>query len=441
MLRGILARSMATLRAAVIVPLLAAGCDGAGPGTDAVASIVVVSAPTGTLTGAPLPEPTIVELRSAGGEPVAVAGIRVEASVSAGELSGATSAETNAEGRAVFTGLVVHADDPEVALRFGCCDVPAATHPISVLRGSQLLTRASPMRITVRAGSVISPGPKVRLVDAQLRPVAGVEIGFSLASGGTLPVTSVVTDANGEAELPAIELDPLPVQGRVFAAVTGTPQSVWFEILPTVSGAMEVVDARQFSAAQTSSTVALPVVRVTDGGPVAGANVLYRVIAGDGTISSSSVPTGADGTTVPPTLAVTRGTNSIEIIAPGYTSVARTVHVIGTTGPVTIVGGLDLFYTLGPTEFELEDSYEEAGLVVTATDAEGPLSPAYPMMITEIGEAGSFRNWGGFEIPTGAEMSTGGYIVWTVPAAAGTYEIRVSGPMVEAPLVFRATRR
>jgi hypothetical protein len=121
--------------------------------------------------------------------------------------------------------------------------------------------------------------------------------------------------------------------------------------------------------------------------------------------------------------------------------VARTVHVIGATGPVTIVGGLDLFSTVGPTEFELEDAYEEAGLLVTAADAEGSLSPSYPMTISEVGDAGTFRNWGGFEIPTGVEMSTGGYILWKVPAGPGTYEIRVSGPMVEAPLVFRATRR
>ena len=427
-------------RLAVIVPLLLAACDGAGPGTDGVASIAVVSAPTAALIGAPIPEPTIVELRSASGEPVAVAGIEVTASAFSGEIGGTTTARTNAEGRAVFSGLVVTGGNALVGLQFSCCDLPAATHTISLVQGSGLLSRASPTRITVRAGSVISPGPKVRLVDAQLQPVAGAEIAFSLSAGGTLAATSVETDANGEAEVPSIELTALPMQGRVFAALVGTTQSVWFEIIPTVSGDMELVDARQYSAAATGSSVQLPVVRVTDGGPVIGATVLYRVIAGDGTISSSSVPTGVDGRTAPPTLDVARGATTIEIIAPGYTSTARMVNVIGATGAVRIVGGLDMWEVVGPTDFELEDFYEDAGLFVTASDAEGALSANYPMTIAEVGDAGRFYNWGGFEMPTGAEMSTGGYIRWMVPMSPGTYEMRVSGPMVETPLVFRATR-
>lgn len=427
-------------RFAAIVPLLLAACDGAGPGADGVASIAVVSAPSAALIGAPIPEPAIVELRSASGEPVAVAGIEVTVSASSGEIGGTTRATTNAEGRAVFSGLVVTGGNALVGLQFSCCDLPAATHTISLAQGGGLLSRASPARITARAGSVISPGPRVRLVDAQLRPVAGAEIAFSLSAGGTLAATSVQTDANGEAQVPSIELDPLPVQGRVFAALVGTSQSVWFEIIPTVSGAMELVDARQTSAAATGSSVQLPVVRVTDGGPVAGATVLYRVISGNGTISSSSVPTGTDGTTVPPALDVARGATTVEIIAPGYTSVARMVTVIGATGAVTILGGLDDFSMLGPTDFELDPSYEAAGLYVAAADAVGPLSPDYPMTISEVGDAGSFTNWGGFAIPSGVEMSTGGYITWFVPMSPGTYEIRVSGPMVESPLVFRATR-
>lgn len=424
----------------VIVALLLVACDGAGPGADGVASIAVVSAPPATLAGAALPEPAIVELRDASGDPVAVAGVEVRASVLTGELDGTTPATTNAEGRAVFSGLVIRGEVSPTALRFSCCELPAARHVISLVQAAALLTRASPMRISARAGSVVSPGPKIRLVDASLRPVAGTAIEFRLSAGGTLPVTSIATDANGEAELPSIVLDALPQQGRVFASVPGTTQSVWFEILPTVSGAMELVDAKQYSATTTGASVQLPVVRVTDGGPVIGTTVLYRVVAGNGTVSSSAVSTGADGRTAPPTLDVARGENTIEIIAPGYTNVARRVTVIGATGPVTIVGGTDAFDFVGPTEFELPDFYETAGLLVNAADAEGALSPNYPMTITEVGDAGRFANWGGFEMPTGVEMSTGGYIIWTVPSGPGTYEIRVSGPMVDTPLVFRATR-
>lgn len=407
---------------------------------DAVATLAIVSAPAASLTGAPLPEPVVVELRTADGQPVALEGIQVSASVSLGHAGGTTTATTNAEGRAIFSGLVITGQDAETILRFFCCGIPPATQPISLLQTRNLLSRASPATIQARAGSVVTPGPAVRLIDERLAPVAGREITFTLLQDGSFPLGTAVTDANGTAALPSLELVALPGQGRIFAVAGGTTLSVWFDVFTTVSGSVEVLDAEPL-AAPAGSAFELPVVRVTDGGPVAGATVRYRVIAGDATLSTETVLTDANGEAAPIALNVVRGRNVVEIVAPGYSPSPRYVNVFGVSGPVTLTGAIGdswYFSQLLPAIFDWSDD-SPAWVVAAAQDPEGVLT-GFPLQLVEIGEAGQFSTWNAIQIVSGTTIVAGEGFYWQIPAARGSYEVHVTGPMIETPLVFRATR-
>lgn len=435
--------SVRSLRAPAFLAcsLLLPACDGSGPGTDDVASLAIVSAPGAAIAGSNLPAPVVVELRSATGEAVAVEGILVTASVSLGQVAGTTTVRTDADGRAEFTGLAIQSEGLETMLRFRCCGLSPVSHPISLLQGDNLLTRASPPTIEGRAGSVVTPGPAVRLYDADLAPFAGQTVTFTLVHDETVPLGSMLTDIDGMAELPSVELPPLPGEGRIFASVGGTTQAVWFEILTTTSGTAALIDAEPLAAAPTGSSFVLPTVRVTDGGPVAGATVRYRVVSGNATLASEAVLTDANGESAPISLSVARGKSEVEIVAVGYSRSPLHVDVIGATGPVTVSGGIgDGYYNslILPPVFVWEAEWL-AWAMAGAYDAEGLLA-GFPLELIEIGEAGRFSTYGGFQLVSGSAIGTEGGFYWEIPAAAGTYEVHVTGPLVETPLVFKATR-
>ncbi len=428
--------------ALLVSSLLLPACDGGnGPGTDDVASLAVVSAPEAAIAGSNLPAPVVVELRSVSGDAVAVEGILVTASVSLGQVAGTTTVRTDAEGRAEFTGLSIRSEGLETMLRFRCCGLLPVSHPISLLQGSNLLTRASAPMIEGRAGTVVTPGPAVRLYNTDLSPFAGQKVTFTLVHGETVPLGSTMTDFNGMAELPSVELPALPGEGRIFASVGGTTQAVWFEVLTTTAGSAELLDAEPLAVASTGSSFVLPAVRVTDGGPVAGARVRYRVVSGNATLASETVLTDANGESAPIFLDVARGKSVVEIVAIGFSRQPFHVDVMGATGPVTVSGGIgDGYYNslILPPVFQWEAEWL-AWAMVEASDAEGKL-PGFPLELIEVGEAGRFSTYGGFQLVSGATIGAEGGFYWEIPASPGTYEVHVSGPLVAAPLVFQATR-
>lgn len=430
----------------MLLSLLAACGGDTGPSADDVTSLAIVSGPAATVSGLLLPDSIIVELRAAGLGAVPLAGVMITAGVSSGTLRGTTAVATNAAGRAIFTALVIDGNDTETTVQFTCCDLEPVMHRLSLERSAVVLTRASDKLITARAGSVVSPGPRVRILDLKQNPVSGTEVTFTMARGGTTPVTTVLTDAAGVAELPSFVMYDLPGSGRITASAPGTGQAVTFDLVPTVSatGAVELLNAQPLSAAATGATVTLPVVRVTDGGPVPNAQVRYRVINGDGVVSSETVLTDANGESAPAMLTAGRGPNTVEIVAPGYSTSARYVSVVGATGPVILIGGLyDYYggyygsaYDTAP-EFEWSGS-GRADLWTEASDALGPLPP-FPVTVSKVGAAGEvFLNQ--TVLTPESIFPTESVISWQIPGALGTYEIRVSGPLVESPLVFRATR-
>jgi hypothetical protein len=428
---------------ALLLSLLASCGGDTGPSADDVTSLAIVSGPAAAVSGLLLPDSIIVELRSAGLGAVPLAGVVITASVSSGSLRGTTAVATNAAGRAIFTALLIDGNDTETEIQFTCCDLEPALHRLSLERSAVVLTRASDRLITARAGSVVSPGPRVQILDLKQNPVAGTEVTFTMARGGTIPVTTVLTDAGGVAELPSFVMYDLPGSGRITASAEGTGQAVTFDLVPTVSatGAVELVNAQPLSAAATGATFTLPVVRVTDGGPVPNTQVRYRVINGDGVVSSETVLTDANGESAPATLTAGRGPNTVEIVAPGYSTSARYISVVGATGPVTLIGGLYDYYGYfgyGPApEFDWAGS-AQAYLWTEASDALGPLPP-FPVTVSKVGAAGEVYLEQTVLTPE-AIFPTESVISWQIPDALGMYEIHVSGLLVGAPLVFRATR-
>lgn len=142
-----------------------------------------------------------VQLEDGEGNPLSTSGVTVTASLNggAGTLSGAT-ATTTANGRADFADLAITAATGSYTLTFSASGYTSVTsdkvdltnRPVSAAQSSFTADSAS-----MQAGSTTAL--HARIVDADDKPVPGVQVTFAVTgSGHTLQQPGVPTDANGE---------------------------------------------------------------------------------------------------------------------------------------------------------------------------------------------------------------------------------------------------
>ena len=138
----------------------------------------------------------------------------------------------------------------------------------------------------------------VEVKDQYDKPLAEVQVNFLVASGGgTLSATSVTTDANGRAES-TLTLGPEPGTNTVVAAVAGvqgqqtfTAEGVRLPItLEKISG-----DYQEELPGATLDNPFVVEVRDQSDEPLPGAEVMFSVSGGGGTLSATSVTTDANG--------------------------------------------------------------------------------------------------------------------------------------------------
>ncbi len=451
-------RGLPLLLGAAVTLLCAACGDGATSPDEEVASIAVISVPELALPGVPLTTLPIVELRDRAGRAVAAAGIVVTASVSSGTLSGTTRVTTDAQGRAKFTDLVVDGTDRSTELRFACCGLPAVRRVLTLAVGEPSIARLDPEVVTGIAGETLSPGPRVLVRDERQKPKAGAAVRFEFDSGAALPAISVATDQNGVATLPSFQFADLPEQTLLTATDVVSGKSVQYRLAGTAHGNAYTLD-ETFVAVTVGGTATLPKLLVTDGPPVAGALVRYRVIAGNGVLSRTEAHTGADGQTEPVTLSTNaRGTTQVEAIAVGYSRTAVASVVAAVSPPVR-------FEYAGPCDWgcpaTLGFNWPLEGSAISGMDVEFEIRvrdavgivPLYRLTLTAPPQAGSFFGYLGsgddffgpwpFEIPSeGSPQAKNDGIatfVWRIPATAGSYSFTLGGPMIDTPWTYTAT--
>ena len=266
--------------------------------------------------GAVFEEPLVVEVRDEHG--VAFEGVPVTftATSGGGSLS-ATSVTTDSNGRAESTLTLGH--NP-------------ATNTVTVSVSGSQQTRAFnaegiqiPKTLEIISGNDQEglPGAAlenpfvVEVRDQTDKPLPGVQVTFSVTSGGgTLSATSVTTDSNGQAES-ILTLGPNPGTNTVTVSVTGSqegqtvtaegiriPLAFWI-----ISG-----DKQQGLPGEALANPFVVEVRDQSGDPLLGVQVTFSVTSGGGTLSVTSATTGSNGRTESIlTLGPTPGTNTVEV--------------------------------------------------------------------------------------------------------------------------------
>lgn len=445
-------RGLPLILASACVLVSTACDDGVTDPGDEVASIAVISVPELALPGVPLTTLPVVELRDRAGRAVAAAGIVVSASVSSGTLSGTTRVTTDARGRAKFTDLVVDGTDRSTELRFACCGLPAIRRVLTLAVGEPSIARLDPETVTGIAGEMLSPGPRVLVRDERQKPKAGAAVRFEFDSGAALPALSVATDQNGVATLPSFQFADLPERIVLTATDVASGRSVRYQLVGTVHGNAYTLD-ETFNFGILGQPLALPRLYVVDSGPVSGALVRYRIVAGDGQLSSAEAHTGADGWTNPVTLITSaRGSTQYEAVAVGY-SQSPVAGTVATVVPPLTFEYAGPCYPGCPASFDfiwplagVAGSGMDAPFQIRVRDAEGSV----PSFRVDLSGAGAFYQaigaWGDYEwyqIPSEHPLTTAddgvAYFSWRLPAKAGTYSFRLSNPMIAAPWTYTAT--
>jgi subtilisin family serine protease len=260
--------------AAIGVLVGATGCGGDGGPTSppAPSAIAVVSgnSQAGTV-GQPLAQPLVVRVTTATGPPATGATVSFATTSASGSLS-ATSAHTDAQGQASVTWTL--------GPRAGA-NVDTATATASGLAGSPIVFVASatagvPSQITSAGGNnqtgpaatTLSTPLSVKVSDSHGNPVAGVNVGWAiLTGGGSVSVARSPSGANGLGTTQlTLGREPGPQTVSASAAgLTGSP--VTFTATATPNGTISGTITRTLGLLAAPRAIALSSARTAVAGP------------------------------------------------------------------------------------------------------------------------------------------------------------------------------
>ena len=247
------------------------------------------------LPGEALAKPFVVEVRDESGEPLPSVQVTFAVSSGGGTLS-VTSATTGSNGRT------------ESILTLGP-NPGTNTVTVSVTGSQEKETFTAegiriPKRLEIISGKDQEGQPGaalenpfiVEVRDQSDRPLPGVQVTFSVSSGGgTLSATSVTTDSNGRAES-TLTLGPNPGTNTVTVSVTGITRTETFNAEGIrIPKRLEIISGKD-QEGQPGAALKNPfIVEVRDQSdkPLPGVQVTFSVSSGGGALSATSVTTVA----------------------------------------------------------------------------------------------------------------------------------------------------
>ena len=234
------------------------------------------------------PQPSI-QLQDASGNPVAPAGVEVQASVASGDgtLVGQTSVLTNGQGRADYTDLAIAGGPGAHTLRF------ASTSPASeVVSGTITLPSVAAVSVvtnlpsSIVAGTTLAAPVSWTLTDAANLVVADAPVVISI-NGSGLPVST--SDPAGVVQLQSWTVSQTAGSQYVALEIAGAEVSrVTVEAIPDAAVSLQMSSGDGQSAPVNSDLPQKLVVRVVDqyGNGVSGVTVEWRTCDGIGDYNS-----------------------------------------------------------------------------------------------------------------------------------------------------------
>jgi hypothetical protein len=220
-----------------------------------------------------------------------------------------------------------------------------------------------------------------------------------------------------------------------------TGESVTFDLVTTPDPRATLLEADLEPVVAVGDMLTLPALLVTNGWPVAGVPVTYRIVAGTGVLSTETAMTDANGVSEPVTLTLAgRGSTVVQIEAVGYSSTPAAVSMVAVVPPVAFA-----FPDPCPAECPAFDfSLNDWGTVlqIEVRDAAGLVS-GFPVLVTPVGDPG----WVGYSMGSyNVDLSKGGTVVtgengvfgfWWSASHGGAHILTLSGPMIENAWTFR----
>jgi adhesin/invasin len=413
----------------------------------APAALALVTPPSATSTnGAPLAQQPVVALRDAFGNAVSQAGVVVTAQVTAGggSVAGGTTATTDAQGSAAFSGLIVNGPvGVEQTLAFTAPGLTAVSSgPIDILPGAvaQLVMFTEPSA-TATNGAALATQPVVQLADAGGNAVAqaGVTVTATIATGGgTLSgTTGVATDAAGQASFTNLAISGTVgprTLGFSTPGLTGTTSSTI--TLQAGAATTIAVDAGDTQSAVVNTAVAVPPsVLVTDqsGNPVQGVAVTFAVGSGGGSLTGGNAVTNASGiaTVGSWTLGTTVGANTLTAASAGLTGSPVSFTATGTPGAaaqIAVAGG---------------DGQNAIAGSAVATAPSVLVRDQFNNPVPGVAVTFAVASGGGSVTGGNATTDAGGVATvgsWTLGPTVGTNTLTASAPgLAGSPVTFTAT--
>ena len=339
------------------------------------------------LPGAALDKPFVVEVRDRADTPVP--GVEVTFSVTGGggTLS-VTSATTDKNGRAesiLILGSNAGTNTVTVSVAWSQEEKTFSAEGIRIPETLDIISGNDQEGLP---GAALENPFVVEVRDQTDKPLPGVQVTFSVTSGGgTLSATSATTNSNGRAES-ALTLGPNPGTNTVTVSVTGIQGEQTFtaegiripETLDIISGG----DQEGLPGAALDKPFVVEVRDQTDK-PLPGVQVTFSVTSGGGTLSATSATTDVNGRAKSIlTLGPNPGTNTV-IVSVAGSQEKETFNAEGIRIPETldIVSGNDQEGALGaalenPFVVEVRDQTDKPlpGVQVTfsVTSGGGTLS-------------------------------------------------------------------
>ena len=304
-----------------------------------------------------LENPFVVEVRDQSGEPLP--GVLVTFSVtSGGGTLSLTSATTDSNGRAESTltlGPIPGTNTVTVSVAGIQEGQTFNAEGIGVPKTLEIVSGKDQKGLP---GAALDNPFVVEVRDQTDKPLPGIEVVFSVTSGGgTLSLTSATTDSNGRAES-THTLGPNPGTNTVTVSVTGITQAETFNAegirIPLafwiISG-----DKQQGLPGEVLAKPFVVEVRDRSGEPLPGVLVTFSVTAGGGTLSVTSATTESGGRAESIlTLGPNPGTNTVEVGVTGIQE-RQSVSAIAELPPI-------------PQDVNRDDVVNILDLVLVASD-------------------------------------------------------------------------
>lgn len=341
--------------------------------------LVLTTQPAATAqSGTALTTQPVVQLRDAFGNPVAQSGVTVTVAIATGggTLGGTTTADTDSNGQAAFTDLVLSGTAGDRTLSFSAAGLTGATsHAIDLMAGaaSQLSVETQPSS-TAQSGIAFPQQPVLQLRDAAGNPVsqAGVSVTAVIASGGgSLGGTVTVdTDASGVATFTNLSITGSAGDRTLGFSATGltSATSGTISVLAGAPAQLAIVTQPSSTAEAGTAFAQQPELQLQDasGNPAAEAGVtITATIASGGGMLGGTVTADSDASGVVSftnlSIGGTAGSRTLSFSASGLTG--------ATSGTINVTAG---------TAAALAFSVQPSNVVASA-----PVAPAVQVSIVD----------------------------------------------------------